>query len=154
MKKVHLITLLFVLGKETVGIETNDTEHSSDHREPEDEDKSRDHCTSASNGKYNWTKAGHVLGTVGFSLGQLTKETRLCSSTTTAFILLSANNSSAATTTILLLAKPVISELNNQIVDVFVWLADLALGSENFPLRIMSLNQNTGEQNTLHQRTN
>ena len=69
MKIVHLITLLFVLGKETVGIETNDTEHSSDHREPEDEDKSRDHCTSASNGKYNWTKAGHVLGTVGFSLG-------------------------------------------------------------------------------------
>lgn len=63
MKIVHLITLLFVLGKETVGIETNDTEHSSDHREPEGEDKSRDHCTSASNGKYNWTKAGHVLGT-------------------------------------------------------------------------------------------
>ena len=52
IKVVHLITLLFVLGKETVGIETNDTEHSSDRREPEDEDKSRDHCTSASNGKY------------------------------------------------------------------------------------------------------
>lgn len=69
MTIVHLITLLYVLGKETVGIESNDTEHSSDHREPEDEDKSRDHCTSASNGKYNWTKAGHVLGTVGFSLG-------------------------------------------------------------------------------------
>ena len=60
MKIVHSITLLFILGKETVGIETNDTEHSSDHREPEDEDKSS---------KYNWTKAGHVLGTVGFSLG-------------------------------------------------------------------------------------
>ena len=114
----------FVLGKETVGIETNDTEHSSDHGEPEDEDKSRNHCTSASNGKYNWTKAGHVLGTVGFSLGQLTKEPRLFFNYTTAFILLSANNSSSTTTTFLLLAKPVTSELNNQIVDVFVWLAD------------------------------
>ena len=61
MKIVHLITLLFVLGKETVGIETNDREHSSEPREPEDEDKSRDHCTLASNGKYNWTKVGHVL---------------------------------------------------------------------------------------------
>jgi len=62
MKIVHLITLLFVLGKETVGIETNDTEHSSDHREPEDEDESRDHCTSASNGKYTGPKRNMCWG--------------------------------------------------------------------------------------------
>lgn len=56
MKIVYLITLLLVLGRETAGIETNDMEHSSDHREHEDEDKSRDHCTSASNGKYTRPK--------------------------------------------------------------------------------------------------
>lgn len=53
MKIVHLITLLFFLGKETVGIETNDMEQRCDHREHEDEDKSSDYCTTTSNGKYN-----------------------------------------------------------------------------------------------------